>query len=175
MISRRGFLRGASLIAAGIPFANKMSFAKFAKGNGTKPIVLATWWFGEPACEEAWKVLDKGGWALDAVEAGVKVPEADPKVNSVGYGGLPDRDGHVTLDACIMDENANCGSVACIENIMHPISVARMVMEKTPHIMLVGSGAKQFALENGFPEENLLTPESEAAWKEWKKTSKCIF
>ncbi len=114
-------------------------------------------------------MLGKGGRALDAVEAGVHVPEADPKNATVGYGGYPDRDGRVTLDACIMDELGNCGSVAGLEHIKHPISVARKVMEKTPHVMLVGDGALQFALENGFQKENLLTPESEKAWKEWLK------
>lgn len=136
-----------------------------------KPIVLSTWNFGLAANVDAWKVLSAGGRALDAVEAGAKVPEADPTETSVGYGGLPDRDGHVTLDACIMDENGNCGSVAALEHIMHPISVARAVMEKTPHVMLVGEGALQFALENGFQKMNLLTPESEKAWKEWQKKS----
>ncbi|WP_394842462.1 N(4)-(beta-N-acetylglucosaminyl)-L-asparaginase [Pendulispora brunnea] len=137
----------------------------------TKPIVLSTWNFGQPANEAAWKVLSTGGRALDAVEAGVRVPEADPNVTTVGYGGRPDRDGHVTLDACIMDEQGNCGSVAGLEHIMHPISVARKVMENTPHVMLVGDGALQFALESGFKKENLLTPESEKAWREWQKTS----
>jgi len=136
-----------------------------------KPVVISTWDFGKAANAEAWKILEKGGRALDAVEAGVRVPEADPTNNSVGYGGLPDRDGKVTLDACIMDEKYNCGSVMCLQNIMHPISVARLVMEKTPHIVLAGEGALQFALANGFKEENLLTPESEKAWNEWKKTS----
>ena len=111
------------------------------------------------------------GRALDAVEQGVRVPEADPNVQSVGYGGLPDRDGYVTLDACIMDENGNCGSVACIQNIVHPISVARMVMEKTPHIMLVGDGALQFAIANGFKKENLLTKNAKDTWLKWKKES----
>jgi N4-(beta-N-acetylglucosaminyl)-L-asparaginase len=114
-------------------------------------------------------VLSKGGRALDAVETGVQVPEGDPTETSVGLGGLPDRDGRVTLDACIMDEHANIGSVACLEHIVHPISVARKVMEKTPHVMLVGDGALQFALANGFKKENLLTPESEKTWKEWLK------
>ena len=109
---------------------------------------------------------------MDAVEAGVKIPEADPANQSVGYGGLPDRDGRVTLDACIMDEKYNCGSVMCLEHIMHPISVARLVMEKTPHVVLSGEGALQFALANGFEKINLLTPESERAWKDWLKNSK---
>ena len=118
------------------------------------------------------EVLSKGGRALDAVEKGVQVPESDLKNQSVGRGGLPDRDGKVTLDACIMDEDGNIGSVAALEHIEHAISVARMVMEKTPHVMLVGDGALQFALENGFKKINLLTPESEKAWKEWLKTAK---
>jgi N4-(beta-N-acetylglucosaminyl)-L-asparaginase len=107
--------------------------------------------------------------ALDAVEAGAKVPEADPKETSVGYGGLPDRDGKVTLDACIMDEMGNCGSVAYLQHIVHPVSVARLVMEKTPHVMLAGEGALRFALANGFKKTKLLTKDSEKAWKEWLK------
>jgi N4-(beta-N-acetylglucosaminyl)-L-asparaginase len=87
--------------------------------------------------------------------------------HTVGRAGYPDRDGHVTLDACIMDEFGNCGSVAAMENIAHPITVARLVMEKTPHVMLVGDGATQFAVEQGIKKEKLLTPESEEAWKKW--------
>lgn len=172
MQTRRQFLKISALITTLFPFlkvkaVNKIPFS----GKGTKPIVLSTWKFGVPANEEAWKVLKSNGWALDAVEAGVKIPEGDPNVRSVGYGGLPDRDGHVTLDACIMDEAMNCGSVAFLENIMHPISVARLVMEKTPHIMLVGEGAFKFAIENKFRKKNLLTPESEKIWKEWLNNS----
>lgn len=136
-----------------------------------KPIVISTWRFGLEANAEAWKILSTNGRALDAVEAGVKVPEADPNERSVGMGGRPDRDGRVTLDACIMDENMNIGSVACLEHVVHPISVARAVMEKTPHVMLVGEGALQFALAQGFKKEKLLTAESEAEWKEWLKKS----
>lgn len=136
------------------------------------PIVVSTWDFGKAANAEAWKILAAGGRALDAVEAGVRVPEADESNHSVGYGGLPDRDGRVTLDACIMDEQYNCGAVMCLEHIVHAISVARLVMEKTPHVQLVGDGALQFALANGFKKENLLTPASEQLWKEWLKTSK---
>ena len=135
------------------------------------PLVVSTWDFGQAANAEAWKVLSQGGWSLDAVEAGVKIPEADPNNASVGLGGRPDRDGHVTLDACIMDGQGNCGGVACLEHVVHAISVARRVMEKTPHVLLVGEGATQFALEQGFPRENLLTPASEQAWKDWLKTS----
>jgi N4-(beta-N-acetylglucosaminyl)-L-asparaginase len=172
MQTRRQFLKISAVTTAVFPFLKTKVFGKtLFKGNGTKPIVLSTWSFGVPANAEAWRVLSSNGKALDAVEAGVKIPEGDPKVRSVGYGGLPDRDGHVTLDACIMDESLNCGSVAFIENIMHPISVARLVMEKTPHIMLAGDGAYQFAIEQGFKKENLLTPESEKDWKEWVKDS----
>jgi isoaspartyl peptidase/L-asparaginase-like protein (Ntn-hydrolase superfamily) len=125
-----------------------------------------------PANDAAWIILGAGGYALDAVEAGVRVPEADPEVISVGYGGLPDADGKVTLDACIMDENGRAGSVTFLEHIMHPISVARLVMERTPHVMLSGDGALKFALQNGFKKENLLTPAAKEAWKKWKKTNK---
>jgi len=137
-----------------------------------EPIVISTWDFGKVANAGAWEILKNGGRSLDAVEAGVKIPEADPKNQSVGLGGRPDRDGRVTLDACIMDEDFRCGSVAALEHVVHAISVARMVMEKTPHVMLVGDGATQFALANGFKKENLLTPKSEAEWKEWLQTSK---
>ncbi len=170
MTSRRDFIKLSALgaTAAAVP---GLAEAEVPAKTVRKPIVLSTWNFGLAANVDAWKVLSAGGRALDAVEAGAKVPEADPTETSVGYGGLPDRDGHVTLDACIMDENGNCGSVAALEHIMHPISVARAVMEKTPHVMLVGEGALQFALENGFQKMNLLTPESEKAWKEWQKKS----
>ncbi len=179
MSNRRQFIRLSTLSAAllamkkvlPITTGTNLKMVPGFKMITKSPLVISTWHFGKPANEEAWKVLINKGKALDAVEAGVQVPEGDPKVKSVGYGGLPDRDGHVTLDACIMDHIGNCGSVAFLEHIMHPISVARKVMEKTPHIMLVGEGALQFALREGFPKENLLTPESETAWKEWLKTS----
>lgn len=141
-------------------------------GSGEKAIVVSTWDFGVAANQAAWAVLTGGGRALDAVEAGVRIAEADLSNPTVGKGGYPDRDGHVTLDACIMDEKGNCGSVAALEHISHPVSVARLVMEKTPHVMLVGDGALQFALANGFEREQLLTAESEAAWEEWLKEGK---
>ena len=170
MSTRRKFL--INTVIGSTAIAASCKAAASGKASINKPIVLSTWDFGFPANAEAWKVLEKGGRALDAVETGVKVPEGDPNVNTVGYGGLPDRDGHVTLDACIMDDKYNCGSVMFLEHIKHPISVARMVMEKTPHIVLAGDGALQFALANGFQKENLLTPESEKEWKEWLKTSR---
>lgn len=164
--SRRNFLKISGALTALLPFR--------ALGNPfpqkvIKPLVISTWNFGAAANAEAWKILSNKGRALDAVELGVQVPEGDPKETSVGLGGLPDRDGRVTLDACIMDEFANCGAVACLEHIVHPISVARKVMEITPHVMLVGDGALQFALANGFKKENLLTAESKKAWKDWLK------
>src|SRR6201994_4469423 len=173
MYNRRKFIKisaaGASLAALSRSAVAK-TITNFPAGN--LPIVISTWDFGIAANKEAWKTLEKGGRALDAVEAGVKIPEADMNNHTVGRAGYPDRDGHVTLDACIMDEFGNCGAVAAIEDIAHPISVARLVMEKTPHVMLVGDGATQFAVENGFKKEKLLTPESEKAWKEWLKTAK---
>lgn len=176
MFDRRKFIKttalSASLIAIDKTNALGMGTSNTRLVANGKPIVISTWDFGIPANQAAWKVLAGGGRALDAVEKGVQVPEGDPKITTVGYGGNPDRDGRVTLDACIMDEFGNCGSVAALEHIIHPISVARMVMEKTPHVMLVGDGALQFALENGFEKVNLLTPESEKAWREWLKTAK---
>ncbi len=154
-------MTGKQLFAGSFPGASK----------GGYPVVVSTWDFGKAANAAAWNVLSRSGRALDAVEAGVRVPEADETNQSVGYGGLPDRDGRVTLDACIMDEKYNCGSVMCLEHIKHPISVARLVMEKTPHVILAGEGALRFALANGFKKENLLTPAAEKAWREWLKTS----
>ncbi|HKH63549.1 MAG TPA: N(4)-(beta-N-acetylglucosaminyl)-L-asparaginase [Flavitalea sp.] len=173
MSSRRKFLQNSALGSAGLLLGKKFYSEQgiYESVNG-QPVVISTWAPNVKANADAWKVLSKGGSALDAVHMGVQVPEADPEDQSVGYGGLPDRDGRVTLDSCIMDEKGNCGSVMCLEHIMHPISVARLVMEKTPHIILVGQGALRFALENGFKKENLLTPSSEKAWREWLKTSK---
>ena len=175
MANRRKFIKTAALGSAALALSSFKSkieeVSEPSLDNVKKPIVLSTWNFGIKANEAAWEILKKNGRALDAVEAGVKIPEGDPKERSVGYGGRPDRDGRVTLDACIMDEYANIGSVACLEHIKHPISVARAVMEKTPHVMLVGDGALQFALSQGFKKENLLVEESEKEWKEWLKTS----
>ena len=161
LLAGRRLLAGSTIVPASKADAVKDS-----------PIVISTWDFGKAANVGAWNILSKGGRALDAVEAGVKIPEADPHNQSVGLGGRPDRDGHVTLDACIMDENSRCGSVAGMEHIVHAISVARLVMEKTPHVMIVGEGALQFALANGFKKENLLTDKSKQEWIEWLKTSK---
>jgi N4-(beta-N-acetylglucosaminyl)-L-asparaginase len=173
MSTRRKFLQHSAIGSTAILLGNKIFSGDVVfQDVKDQPVVISTWSANIKANAVAWRILSKGGTALDAVHAGVQVPEADPEDQSVGYGGLPDRDGRVTLDSCIMDEKGNCGSVMCIEHIIHPISVARLVMEKTPHIILVGEGALQFALANGFKKENLLTPTSEMAWKEWLKSSK---
>lgn len=140
------------------------------ENNG--PVVVSTWKFGLKANEAAWEVLSSGGRALDAVETGVRVTEADPNNSSVGLGGTPDEAGNVTLDACIMDETGDCGSVAFLQNILHPVSVARKVMEETRHVMLVGKGAEEFAYEHGFEKTTLLTPRAEDRWKRWREKSK---
>ena len=165
---RRDVLRLLGLTAA-LPVLPAVAVASAGKHRG--PVVVSTWNFGEAANAAAWDVLGGNGSALDAVEAGARIPEADPENHSVGLGGYPDRDGHVTLDACIMDHQGNLGSVACLEDVVHAVSVARRVMEKTPHVLLVGEGALQFALSEGFARQNLLTPESEKAWREWLETA----
>ena len=137
----------------------------------TKPIVVSTWKDGIPANVDAWKILSQNGSSLDAVEQGVMNAESDIGNSSVGFGGLPDRDGNVTLDACIMAPNGDCGSVAYLQNIKHPISVARKIMEETPHVMLVGAGAKQFALDQGFEAIDLMTDNSRNAYQEWLEKS----
>jgi N4-(beta-N-acetylglucosaminyl)-L-asparaginase len=167
MLSSAALLAGKSLNAATQALPDDKQYTT-RKG---KPVVVSTWDFGQVANAAAWRVLEQDHRAVDAVEAGVRVPEADPENQSVGYGGRPDRDGHVTLDACIMDEYSRCGAVAALEHIKHPISVARMVMDKTPHVMLVGDGALQFALECGFRKENLLTTKSKREWEQWLKKS----
>lgn len=174
MSNRRSFIKGGVLGAVGTALFPKLALSE-QKNNPHSaqgfPMVISTWNHGIPANEAAMEVLLKGGAAIDAVEAGVRVPEADPDCLSVGYGGLPDRDGHVTLDACIMDHTGNCGSVSFLEHIKHPISVARKVMDNTPHVMLSGAGALQFALDNGFPKEDLLTDKARERWEEWLKDS----
>jgi isoaspartyl peptidase/L-asparaginase-like protein (Ntn-hydrolase superfamily) len=128
-------------------------------------VVIATWPFGQIAVKQAAELLQQDKPALDAALAGAQAVEDDPKVNSVGYGGLPNAVGTVQLDACVMDgQTLACGAVAGLENVRHPAAVARRVMEKTPHVLLVGDGARLFAGQQGFPLENLLTPESLAEW-----------
>jgi len=175
MQSRRKFLRNSSLAAAATWFTSKWSSAeakeKYETPTTTGNIVLSTWSFGVQANQKALEVLGSGGKAVDAAEQAVMVVEADRSNTTVGLGGYPDRDGHVTLDACIMDEEGNAGSVSFLEGIDHPVSVARMVMQKTPYVMLSGDGAQQFALENGFQLQIGMTDIAKQAYVEWLQTS----
>lgn len=158
-------------LAIGIAGLATASAARAAPRAG-RAFIISTWDFGAAANAAAFARFKAGGTLIDALEAGAQVTEADASNHSVGYGGYPDRDGHVTLDAIIMDDQGHVGAVAALEDMLHPISVARRVMEKTPHTMLVGEGARQFAIAEGFDRTNLLTPEAEAAWREWLKTAK---
>lgn len=174
---RRNFLKNASLTGVGLAVGNSLKGCQDISPDGKKvvvsdkktalPLVIATWHVID-ATARAMEILQAGGTALDAVEQGCMVEEANEKGQSVGKGGLPDRDGNVTLDACIMDKHGNCGSVVYLKNITHAVSVARKVMEDTPHVMLAGEGAKNFALKKGFQPESLLTEASKEAWEKWK-------
>jgi N4-(beta-N-acetylglucosaminyl)-L-asparaginase len=172
MSTRRKFLQSSVFSSVAMLFGKK-AIAEPAGYTIVKgqPIVISTWDAGLAANKGAWEILSKGGRALDAVEAGVMVTESSQNC-CVGLGANPDRDGFVTLDACIMDEHFNCGSVAFLERIKHPVSVARRVMEKTPHVMLVGVGAQQFAVAEGFPlEEQKLSADAKKSYEQWLKKS----
>ncbi|MCB9222543.1 MAG: N(4)-(beta-N-acetylglucosaminyl)-L-asparaginase [Crocinitomicaceae bacterium] len=181
MSNRRNFIKLSALGGVALLTQNACSSEQTSTNEesniepiiptSNKPIVVSTWNHGLDANKAAWEILSKGGSALDAVEAGVRVTESDPENMSVGLGGLPDRDGNVTLDACIMDHNSKCGAVAFLQYIENPISVARKVMEDTPHVMLAGEGALAFALDKGFEKKNLLTDKAKEAWEEWLKSS----
>lgn len=180
-MKRRKFIKNASLTSIGVAVGS--SLVNCQNTNTVKPIIATTnakpelpmviaTWHVKNATKKAMEILQSGGNALDAVEQGCKVEEADVNNQSVGKGGLPDREGNVTLDACIMDKHGNCGSVVYLQNITHAITVARSVMENTPHVMLAGKGAEQYAYEIGLKKENLLTESSKKAWKKWKIESK---
>jgi N4-(beta-N-acetylglucosaminyl)-L-asparaginase len=171
MTSRRKFLKLSALGSLLPAIALKSCARPTPLQRSTSPVAVSTWIHGMDANKAGWEVLSQGGSALDAVERGVMEVENNPNDRSVGLGGRPDREGKVTLDACIMDEKSRCGAVGFLQNIKNPIAVARKIMEETPHIMLVGEGARQFALAQGFVEENLLTPESEKEWRDWLKES----
>lgn len=174
-MERRKFLTVSSLSAAGVitgsavACESKPQAVQQAPGSLIRPLVIATWDVPN-ATSKAWSVLEEGGNALDAVEQGVKIEEADESNQSVGKGGRPDRDGQVSCDACIMDADGNCGSVVYLKNVVHAVSVARKVMEDTPHVLLAGDGAEQFAYTMGFEKESLLTEKSRKEWEEWLKT-----
>ena len=150
--------------------ANSKLLSQSSDAQGKLPLVISTW-NNQAANQAAFDVIKNKGTAVDAVEVGVQIPEADPNDQSVGYGGRPDREGNVTLDACIMDSKGNYGAVTYLQHIKHPIAVARKVMDETPHVMLSGDGALQFALSQGFQKEELLTEKSKEDYKEWLKTS----
>ena len=168
---RKNFIK-KSIVLGLLPIVKPSGLHFPNPDNGVKgPLAISTWSHGMAANDKAMELLKDGESALDAAEAGVRVTESDPTVTSVGYGGLPDKDGNVTLDACIMNHDGNCGSVSFLQQIKNPISVARKVMEETDHVMLSGAGALKFALEKGFQSENLLTPEALERWIKWKKSS----
>ena len=178
-MKRRNFIKAASLTGAGVLLSRCIGASEPVISEEpyneqpiikNKPVVISTWNHGIAANKAAWKKLESGGSALDAVEAGVRVTESDASNRSVGLGGLPDRDGNVTLDACIMNHESECGAVAYLQNIENPISVARKVMEDTPHVMIVGNGAFEFAIEKGFEKKDLLTPEAKETWLKWKES-----
>jgi N4-(beta-N-acetylglucosaminyl)-L-asparaginase len=166
MTTRRKFL------ALSTALASATTLARAAQPSAPRCAIVSTWDFGAAANTAAFAKMAAGGSLLDAVEAGARVPEADPSNHSVGLGGYPDRDGRVTLDAIIMDDRGNVGAVAALEHVMHAVSVARKVMEQTPHTFLVGEGATQFALAQGFKKQQLLTPEAAAEWRKWLQTSR---
>ena len=178
-MKRRNFLQKASLSSLGVMASGTIASCETPQNNlsldhfdhpSVKPIVVATWNVPN-ATSKAWEVLKNKGTALDAVEQGCRIEEADILNFSVGKGGRPDREGNVTLDACIMNQNGDYGAVVAVHNITHVISLARKVMEETPHAILAGRGAEKFGAEHGFKKENLLTTSSKKAWEKWKKTS----
>ncbi|WP_430906714.1 isoaspartyl peptidase/L-asparaginase family protein [Maribacter sp. 2-571] len=178
-MKRRKFLKRSGALTTGLatvplaamPLSSQSLPNSLPSGDDpVRPIVICTWDFGN-ATAKAWEVLANDGNALDAVEQGVMIEEADENNQTVGMGGRPDRDGRVSLDACIMDAKGNCGAVLAMENIVHPISVARAVMERTPHVMLSGKGAERFGYEQGFKKTDLLTEKSKTEWVEWQKTA----
>lgn len=182
-MKRRNFLQKAALGSVGITALGSSLAATAATPKGAKdtqdvpvsnsllPVVIATWSVKQ-ATKKAWQSMEQGSSALDAVIAGCAIEEANALGQSVGIGGLPDRDGRVTLDACVMNEKGDYGAVLCMQNIKHPIAVAKKVMEDTPHVILAGVGAEEFAVSQGFKRENLLTEQSKKDWEIWKKTSK---
>lgn len=177
-MNRRKFIQAGAIAGSSFAFLDHRSFShnKEQSASGIPrairgPIIVSTWDFKLPVNETGYKILNDGGNLLDAIERSINVVESNPRITSVGRGGYPDRDGRVTLDACIMDDHGNAGSVACIEHIGRPISVARKVMQKTQHVLLVGDGSLQFALQQGFTKEKLLTEESRAAYQQWLKGS----
>ena len=183
MLPRRTFLRRAAAMAAILGVAPpRLISASAPKSEQTPPNVkvsgrfkgghmLATWNHGLVSNAEGWRLMQAGATALDAVVEGTALVESDPTGSSVGLGGRPDRDGKVTLDACVMNADGDAGGVCFLEDIEHPVRVARTVMEETPHVLLAGQGARDFAVSRGFKTRDLLTEDSRKAWEEWKKSA----
>src|SRR5690606_21860752 len=175
MTGRRKFIKHSLLTTVlTLPsIINSKNLFASDKGPSHKPMILSTWNHGMAANEKAWEVLtSSNGSILDAVEQGVRVTEMDPSNLSVGLQGLPDREGIVSLDASIMKGDGSCGSVSFVRQVKHPITLARKVMEKTPHVMLSGEGALLFAISEGMPlEKELLSPRAKKAYEEWKLKS----
>ncbi len=176
-MKRRNFILQSILGSAGLGlFSNSVTASNLNKSlknsemiqnkSNIFPLTIATWNFPN-ASKRAGELLAKGATALDAVEQGVMVEEADIRNTTVGKGGAPDRDGNVTLDACIMDPSGNAGAVVYLKHTSHAASVARKVMEETPHVMLAGEGADLFAIQQGFEKEELFTEGSKEAYKKW--------
>ncbi len=181
-MKRRSFFKLGALGGLGLIFTSQEARATESNTISQikpkvkiQPKVLSTWKHGIEANEAAWGILKENGKSLDAVEKGVMVTENDMTNRSVGIGGRPDRDGHVTLDACIMDEKSRCGAVAFVENYKHPIQIARKVMETTQHVMLVGEGAEDFAANLGYPRVDSPIPEVKAEYEAWKEKNKELF
>lgn len=172
MTSRRQFLQSSLLATGALALPRTMVAENNGTGRATGGRVVSTWDFGVGANAAAWPVLARGGSALDAVEAGARWAEADLCNSTVGHCGYPDRDGVLTLDASIMHGDGSCGAVAALEDIEHPVSVARAVMERTPHVLLVADGAQQFAVSQGFEKKPLLTDDARKAWRQWLDKSK---
>ncbi|HEU0030608.1 MAG TPA: N(4)-(beta-N-acetylglucosaminyl)-L-asparaginase [Kofleriaceae bacterium] len=175
--SRRELLRDVAIVPAAVALMSRTARARAIRAPKVElPAVIATWDYGKDLCAAAQSVLAKGGDLLDALEKGVNVVEDDPKVHSVGYNGLPNEDGVVQLDASIMDGRTHrAGAVGALERIKNPISVARKVMERTNHVLLVGAGANAFAKKLGFKEQELLSKEVRAEWEASRKANKESF
>jgi L-asparaginase/N4-(beta-N-acetylglucosaminyl)-L-asparaginase len=170
---RRSFVKRTTALLGGIPLLSACTQTEAPQSDPPpakklRPVVISTWRHGQAANAAAYPLLLEGASAWDAAEAGVRVTEADPKVRTVGLGGRPDRDGVVSLDAALMKGDGSCGSVAALHDILHPITVARQVMTSTPHVMLVGQGARDFALAQGHEKVDLLTDASRQEYQQWK-------
>lgn len=173
--SRRDFLKKITAAAGGAAITPGLACSAYSKVSGDQtfeaPMAIASGFNGEPAVTKAVEVMQNGGDVLDGIIQGVNIQEADPDDMTVGYGGVPNEKGIVQLDAAVMDGRTHeSGSVGALENIMHPSKVARLVMERTDHSLLVGEGALRFARMHGFKEEDLLTDRARERWLEWKET-----